>query len=140
MFFGCVRSEAFVHSVVSDRCFAMENELPDYAAVVAASARIKSALHRTPVLTCSSLDKRVGAGVQLFFKAEHLQKTGSFKARGASNAMALLNDSQKRRGVVTHSSGNHAAALAWAAQSQRVAATVVMPENSLANKIAAVRG
>ena len=118
----------------------MKKNGPDYAAVRAASARIGSELHRTPVLTCRSLDKKAGAGVELFFKAENLQKTGSFKARGASNAMSLLSDSEKRRGVVTHSSGNHAAALAWAARSHGVSATVVMPENSLANKVAAVRG
>jgi threonine dehydratase len=118
----------------------MDKKVPDYDAVRAASARLGNTLHRTPVLTCCSLDEKAGPGVQLFFKAEHLQKTGSFKARGASNAMALLCDSDKRSGVVTHSSGNHAAALAWAAQSHGVAATVVMPENSLANKIAAVRG
>jgi len=105
--------------------------------IIDAASKLSGVVHRTPVLTCSQLDKATGA--KLFFKAEHLQKTGSFKARGASYAMSLLTDSERSRGVVTHSSGNHAAALAWAAEEQGVLARVVMPEDSLSNKIDAVR-
>ncbi|MCL4145885.1 UNVERIFIED_CONTAM: hypothetical protein GTU68_050978, partial [Idotea baltica] len=106
-------------------------------AINLAASRLNGLVHRTPVLTCSRLDEAVGA--KLFFKAEHLQKTGSFKARGARHALLSLTDAERKKGVVTHSSGNHAAALAWAAAGQGVTARVVMPEDSLPNKIAAVR-
>ena len=85
-------------------------------------------VHRTPVLTCASLDEAVGA--RLFFKCENFQKVGAFKARGACNAVFSLTDEAAARGVVTHSSGNHGAALAYAAQRRGIPAWVVMPENA----------
>jgi len=106
--------------------------LPDLAAIRAAHARIAPFVHRTPVLTCRGLDEVVGA--RLFFKCENLQKVGAFKARGATNAVFSLGDSEARRGVVTHSSGNHGAALAYAAARRGVPAWVVMPESAPAVK------
>jgi threonine dehydratase len=85
-------------------------------------------VHRTPVLSCRAVDAEAGA--QLFFKCENLQKVGAFKARGAINAVFSLSDEEARRGVVTHSSGNHGAALAYAARQRGIAAWVVMPENA----------
>jgi len=106
--------------------------------VRAAAARIGPFLHRTPVLTSSQLDDILRA--RLFFKCENFQKTGSFKARGAHNAVFLLSDEVASRGVVTHSSGNHAAALASAARRRGIRATVVMPVNASAAKKTAVAG
>jgi threonine dehydratase len=102
--------------------------LPDLDAIRTAQARIAPYVHRTPVFSCRSLDAEVGA--RLFFKAENLQRTGAFKARGATNAVFSLSDAEARRGVVTHSSGNHGAALAYAAQRRGIPAYVVMPENA----------
>ena len=102
--------------------------LPDLAAIRAAHARIAPHVHRTPVLTCHALDEEIGA--RLFFKCENFQKVGAFKARGASNAVFSLTDDEARRGVVTHSSGNHGAALAYAAARRGIPAWVVMPENA----------
>ncbi len=110
--------------------------LPDLAAVRQAAVRIAPHVHRTPVLTASSLDAEVGA--QLFFKCENLQKIGAFKARGATNAVFSLPDELAARGVVTHSSGNHGAALAYAARRRGIRAWVVMPENAPQVKIANV--
>lgn len=102
--------------------------LPDLAAIRAAHERIRPHVHRTPVFTCAAVDAEVGA--RLWFKAESLQKIGAFKARGASNAVFSLSDEVARRGVVTHSSGNHGAAIAYAAGRRGIPAWVVMPENS----------
>ena len=102
--------------------------LPDIGAIRAAHARIAPYVQRTPVLTCASLDEMVGA--RLFFKCENFQKVGAFKARGACNAVFSLTDVAAARGVVTHSSGNHGAALAYAAQRRGIPAFVVMPENA----------
>ena len=102
--------------------------LPNLDAIRSAQARIAPYVHRTPVLSCRSLDAEVGA--RLFFKAENVQRTGAFKARGATNAVFSLSDAEARRGVVTHSSGNHGAALAYAAQRRGIPAYVVMPENA----------
>ena len=102
--------------------------LPDLAAIRAAHVRIAPHVHRTPVLTCTALDAEAGA--RLFFKCENLQKVGAFKARGATNAVFSLIDSKAQHGVVTHSSGNHGAALAYAARQRGIAAWVVMPENA----------
>jgi len=102
-----------------------------------AHRRIAGHVHRTPVLTSRRLDELCGA--TLFFKCENLQKTGSFKARGALNAVLSLDEAGVRAGVVTHSSGNHAAALSWAAARRGAAATVVMPRTTSAFKQAAVR-
>ena len=102
--------------------------LPDLAAIRAAHARIAPHVHRTPVMTCASIDAEVGA--KLFFKCENFQKVGAFKPRGACNAVFSLSDDEARRGVVTHSSGNHGAALAYAAKRRGIPAWVVMPENA----------
>jgi len=102
--------------------------LPDLAAIRAAHARIAPYVQRTPVLTCASLDEMVGA--RLFFKCENFQKVGAFKARGACNAVFSLSGEAAARGVVTHSSGNHGAALAYAAQRRGIPAFVVMPDNA----------
>jgi threonine dehydratase len=102
--------------------------LPDLRAIRHAQARIAPFVHRTPVMTCKAIDDEVGAS--LFFKCEHLQKVGAFKARGACNAVFSLDDATAARGVVTHSSGNHGAALAYAAKRRGIPAYVVMPENA----------
>jgi len=111
---------------------------PSFADVGAAAERIRPFAHRTPVLTCSSLDAMVGAS--LFFKCENFQKVGAFKFRGACNAVFSLGEEEARRGVATHSSGNHAAALSLAARLRGVPAHVVMPRTSRAVKRAAVAG
>lgn len=105
--------------------------------IVAAATRIAPWIRRTPVMSCSHLDHL--AGRPLFFKCENFQRTGSFKFRGASNAVLQLDEAAARRGVVTHSSGNHAQALAKAAALRGIAAHVVMPRDSAASKAAAVR-
>lgn len=104
------------------------HELPGLAAIRAAQVRIGPYVHRTPVFSCRSIDVEVGA--RLFFKCENFQKVGAFKARGATNAVFSLTESEARHGVVTHSSGNHGAALAYAARARGVPAWVVMPENA----------
>lgn len=103
-----------------------------------AAERIRPHAHRTPVMTCQSLDERVGAHV--FMKCENLQKVGAFKFRGACNAVFSLTDAQAARGVATHSSGNHAQALALAARMRGIPAYIVMPRNAPAVKQAAVAG
>ena len=103
-----------------------------------AHKRIQAYIHRTPVLTNASLDKLSGA--RLFFKCENLQKVGAFKMRGATNAVFSLPEEERRKGVATHSSGNHAQALALAARLAGISAYIVMPENSPKVKIAAVKG
>ena len=102
--------------------------LPDLDAIRAAAARIGPHVHRTPLLRCSAIDAEVGA--RLYFKCENFQKVGAFKARGACNAVFSLPDDVARRGVVTHSSGNHGAALAYAAAQRGIPSWVVMPENA----------
>jgi threonine dehydratase len=102
-----------------------------------AHARIRDKIHRTPVMTSEVLDEL--AGNRLYFKCENLQKVGAFKARGATNAVFLLTDEEAAKGVVTHSSGNHAAALARAARLRGIPAYIVMPSNSPQAKQAAVR-
>jgi threonine dehydratase/serine racemase len=103
--------------------------MSEYAAVFEdvrrAAERIRGTAHRTPVATCTTLDRM--AGRSLFFKCEQLQKAGAFKFRGAYNAIAKLDDATAARGVVTHSSGNHAQALALAARIRGITAHVVMP-------------
>lgn len=103
-----------------------------------AAERIRPYAHRTPVLTCASLDRQVGA--QVFLKCENLQKVGAFKFRGASNAVLSLPESAVERGVVTHSSGNHAQALALASRLRGIPAYIVMPHNSPTVKKQAVAG
>jgi threonine dehydratase len=112
--------------------------LPDLADIRAAHLRIAPHVQLTPVLTSRSLDE--AAGAQIFWKCENLQKVGAFKARGACNAVFALASDVAARGVVTHSSGNHGAALAYAAQRRGIPAHVVMPENAPKIKVANVRG
>ncbi len=104
--------------------------------IVEAHERIRPLIHRTPVLTSTSLSEMAGA--TLYFKCENLQKTGSFKIRGASNAIFSLSEEEAKHGVVTHSSGNHAAAVARAAAWRGVPAWIVMPKNAPAIKCRAV--
>jgi len=106
------------------------------ALIAEARARIAGKVHVTPVLTSATLDAHCGA--RLYFKCENLQSGGAFKARGATNAVFALSAEQARRGVATHSSGNHAAALARAARLRGIRAYIVMPENSAQAKRAAV--
>ena len=103
-----------------------------------AATRISGRVHRTPVLTCAAVDRLAGAS--LFFKCENFQKVGAFKMRGATNAVLSLNDGEAARGVATHSSGNHAQALALAARLRGIPAFIVMPSNAPAVKRAAVEG
>jgi threonine dehydratase len=102
----------------------------------AAHERIRPYIHRTPVLTSSRLNQASGAS--LFFKCENFQKIGAFKARGATNAVFSLDDATARRGVATHSSGNHGTAVARAAKLRGIPAHIVMPSNSAKVKIRAV--
>lgn len=102
----------------------------------AARERIGAYIHRTPVLTSSRLDE--ASGVKLFFKCENFQKVGAFKARGATNAVFVLDDTSAKRGVVTHSSGNHGTAVARAAKLRKIPARIVMPKNSTKVKVRAV--
>jgi len=111
---------------------------PTLVDVQTAAARIKPYAHRTPVLTCTSLNALVGA--ELFCKCENFQKVGAFKFRGACNAVFSLSDAEARYGVATHSSGNHAAAVALAARLRGIPAHIVMPDNAPAVKKAAVAG
>jgi threonine dehydratase len=108
----------------------------DLAAIRAAHERIRPHIHRTPVLTSARLD--AASGASLFFKCENFQKVGAFKARGATNAVFSLDDAKAQRGVATHSSGNHAAALSRAAKLRGIAAHIVMPSNSSKVKVRAV--
>ncbi len=107
------------------------------ADIRAAHARIRDKINRTPVLTSSTLDALCGA--RLFFKCENFQKIGAFKARGATNAVFSLSAEEAARGVATHSSGNHGAALARAARLRGIVAHIVMPENTSKPKIESVR-
>ncbi|MCZ7533182.1 MAG: threonine/serine dehydratase [Acidimicrobiia bacterium] len=108
------------------------------AEIAAAHRRIEPYVHRTPIVTSSFVDDLVGAKV--FFKCENLQKVGAFKARGATNAVLSLDAATAARGVVTHSSGNHGQAVAYACGIRGIPATVVMPDDAAAVKIDAVRG
>ncbi len=110
--------------------------IPHFKDVEEAHFRISAVVHRTPVMHSVSINAITGGN--LFFKCENFQKVGAFKFRGASNAVFSLNDSEALRGVATHSSGNHAAALALAARSRNIAAHIVMPSTSPAIKKTAV--
>ena len=109
-----------------------------YADVVAASTRLAGHAHRTPVLTSRTVDARTGARV--FFKCENFQRMGAFKFRGAFNALAQLPEEERRRGVLTYSSGNHAQAVALAGKELGIAVTVVMPQDAPKVKLEATRG
>src|SRR5213595_100954 len=108
----------------------------DIDRIRAAHERIRAYIHRTPVITSERMNETSGAS--LFFKCENFQKVGAFKARGATNAVFLLDEATARRGVASHSSGNHAAALARAATLRGIAAHIVMPSNSSKAKVRAV--
>ena len=112
--------------------------LPSYEDVLAASRRIDGHAHRTPVMTSRTIDREMGA--QLFFKCENLQRMGAFKFRGAFNALSKFDAGQRRAGVVTFSSGNHAQAIALSAALLGMASTIVMPNDAPASKVAATRG
>jgi len=107
-----------------------------WQAILDAHARIARRIHRTPVLTSASLDAMTGA--RLFFKCENLQKSGSFKIRGASNAILSLGEEEAEHGIVTQSSGNHGAAVACAAAWRGVPAFIVMPQNAPRVKVRAI--
>jgi threonine dehydratase len=110
------------------------------AAVEAARERVRGRVHRTPLLSSRTLGERIGAGGPVWLKAENLQKTGSFKPRGALNQIEQLSAEEKARGVITVSAGNHAQGVAWAAAAAGVQATVVMAEAASPVKVAATRG
>lgn len=106
--------------------------------VKAAAQRIEGYAHQTPVLTSRTIDEELGA--QIFFKCENFQRTGSFKFRGAFNAVSKFDEQQRRAGVVAFSSGNHAQGIALAAALLKVPATIIMPNDAPAAKVAATRG
>lgn len=113
-------------------------ELPALSDIQSAHRRISPFIHRTPVLTSRQLNTI--AGCELYFKCENFQKVGAFKFRGATNAVLSLTAEQRKAGVVTHSSGNHAAALALAAGMNGIRAFIVMPDNAPSVKKDAVAG
>ncbi|QCP14705.1 threo-3-hydroxy-L-aspartate ammonia-lyase [Pseudoduganella umbonata] len=115
-----------------------EPKLPAYEDVVAAAGRLAGHAHRTPVLTSRTADEQLGA--HLYFKAENFQRTGAFKFRGGFNALAKLDADQRKAGVVAFSSGNHAQAIALSARLLGIPATIVMPLDAPAAKVAATRG
>ncbi len=117
---------------------ATDTTLPTFDDVIAAHDRIRPHIHRTPVLTSSYLDDLTGA--KLYFKCENFQKAGAFKVRGASNAVFGLSAQTAEKGVATHSSGNHALSLSYAAGRRRIPCTVVMPHTAPQAKKDAVRG
>lgn len=116
----------------------MKSEMPTLADVQEAATRIRQRIHRTPVLTCSAIDRMTGS--RLFFKCENFQKVGAFKFRGACNAIMSLSEDESRRGVVTMSSGNHAAAVSLASLLQGIPAFIAMPETAPEAKKQAVAG
>ena len=111
---------------------------PGIDAIRDAAERIRPYIHRTPVMACEALSEMTGA--EIFFKCENFQKVGAFKFRGAVNTVFSLSEDEIKRGVTTHSSGNHAQALALAARERGVKACIVMPENAPRVKVEAVRG
>ena len=114
----------------------LENTIPAFDDVLAAAARIAPYAEVTPVLRSSSLNDLVGA--ELFFKCENFQKAGAFKFRGACNAVWSLDEHAAVNGVVTHSSGNHGAALALAAKTRNIPAYIVVPEGANPAKLKAI--
>jgi threonine dehydratase len=113
-------------------------KLPTFDDVLAASERIRGHVHRTPVMISRTVDKALGA--EVFFKCENLQRMGAFKFRGAFNALSKFDPHQRRRGVVAFSSGNHAQAIALSASLLGMPATIVMPRDAPAAKVAATKG
>jgi threonine dehydratase len=116
---------------------ALIDQAPDLATIRAARERIRGVVRRTPVLGSPAIDAICGA--RILFKCESLQEIGAFKARGASNAILSLGEAEAAKGVVTHSSGNHGAAVAWAAARRGIPAWVVMPSQATAVKQEAVK-
>lgn len=114
------------------------SSIPNAGSIAEAHERIKPFIHHTPILTCQSINAIAGA--KLYFKCENFQKVGAFKARGGMNAVLSLSKEERQKGVATHSSGNHAQAVALAARENGVKAFIVMPSNSAAVKKAAVKG
>lgn len=117
---------------------ASDLEIPTWDDVRAAHERVKPWIHRTPILTSSFIDRLAGA--ELFFKCENLQKAGAFKVRGACNAVFGLSDADAKKGVATHSSGNHALSLSYAAGRRGIPCHVVMPRTAPQAKKDAVKG
>ncbi len=113
-------------------------ELPTYADVVDASERLRGIAHRTPVLTSRTANERTGA--KLLFKCENLQRMGAFKFRGAYNSIAQFSEKQRKAGVLTYSSGNHAQAIALSAKLLGVKSAIIMPHDAPASKVAATKG
>lgn len=113
------------------------NEIPTYADVLEAAERIKPFANKTPVFKSKWYNQQFGA--ELFFKCENFQKVGAFKFRGACNAVLTLSEQEGKRGIVTHSSGNHAQAVALAARAKGYQATIVMPKNAPSVKVRAVK-
>ena len=112
--------------------------LPSYEDVLSAAQTLHEQAHRTPVLTSSTADEALGA--RLFFKCENFQRMGAFKFRGAFNALSRFDQAQRRAGVVTFSSGNHAQAIALSARALGIPATILMPQDAPAVKVASTRG
>lgn len=115
-----------------------ELKLPTFEDVVAASERIAGVAHRTPVLTSTTANAELGA--EIFFKCENYQRMGAFKFRGGYNALSKFTPEQRKAGVVAFSSGNHAQAIALSARLLGIPATIVMPHDAPAAKVAATRG
>ncbi|RKP46934.1 threo-3-hydroxy-L-aspartate ammonia-lyase [Trinickia fusca] len=112
--------------------------LPTFADVAAAAARIKGYAHRTPVMSSRTLNEELGA--EVLFKCENFQRMGAFKFRGAFSALSKFDEAQRKAGVVTFSSGNHAQAIALSAKLLNMPATIVMPHDAPAAKVAATKG
>jgi len=113
-------------------------QLPTFEDVIAASRRLQDTAHRTPVLRSATADQLAGA--QLFFKCENFQRMGAFKFRGAFNALSKFDAAQRRAGVMTFSSGNHAQAIALSARLLGIPATILMPQDAPQAKVQATRG
>ncbi len=115
-----------------------KSSIPSHTDIQTAHKKIVDAIHKTPVMTCSAINDITGASI--FFKCENFQKAGAFKFRGAANAVFSLNEDDARKGVATHSSGNHAAALALAAKQRGIPAYIAMPNTAPQVKKKAVEG
>ena len=115
----------------------MNYTLPNKEDLLSAREVLRTQIHQTPILQSSIINEKLGC--EVFFKSEHLQKTGSFKVRGAYFSIHTLSDAEKAKGVITHSSGNHGQALAWAGRKQNVEVHVVVPEDAPAVKLEAMR-
>lgn len=126
------------HQTPNDKSVKTLSQLPvTYAEIEAAAQRLTNKAHTTPILTSTTVNQLTNA--QVFFKCENFQRTGAFKFRGAYNALSQLSETQKRRGVIAYSSGNHAQAVAKAGQLLNIPTTIVMPRNAAYVKLAATR-